>query len=85
MNLFYIHLFQIVFINFDLLFNTITHNKSHLLKKLAIIHSWKISKDSLLEFFITHEKKNVGPITFHYEKHCTVFHGINEFVKEIMI
>ena len=46
------------------------------MEKLAIIHSWKISKDVLLEFFEDHKKKNVGPITFHYEKSCTVFHGI---------
>lgn len=64
-------------INFDPLFNIITHNKSHKIENLIIIHAWKISESALLDFFETHKKKNVGPIQFNYEKDCTVFPGIS--------
>jgi hypothetical protein len=64
-------------IDFDPLFNIITHNKSHKLENLVIIHAWKISEGALLDFFETHKKKNIGPIQFNYEKDCTVFPGIS--------
>ncbi|RIA88170.1 hypothetical protein C1645_739589 [Glomus cerebriforme] len=64
-------------INFDPLFNVISHDKSQKLECLSIIHAWKISESALLDFFESHKKKNVGPIQFNYEKSCTVFHGIS--------
>jgi hypothetical protein len=68
--------------NFDLLFNEITIKSKNDLEKLAIVHGWKITSNSLENFFEYRKKKSFKPIGFYWESSCTVFKGISNICQK---
>ncbi|RIA97170.1 hypothetical protein C1645_871540 [Glomus cerebriforme] len=68
--------------NFDLLFNEITMKSTNELEKLAIVHGWKITLNSLENFFEHRKKRSYKPIGFYWESSCTVFKGISNICQK---
>ncbi|CAB5375482.1 uncharacterized protein OCT59_017381 [Rhizophagus irregularis] len=68
--------------NFDLLFNEITIKSKNDLEKLAIVHGWKITSNSLENFFESRKKRSFKPIGFYWESSCTVFKGISNICQK---
>ncbi|GBB83365.1 hypothetical protein RclHR1_01010006 [Rhizophagus clarus] len=68
--------------NFDLLFNEITIKSKNDLEKLAIVHGWKITSNSLENFFESRKRRSFKPIGFYWESSCIVFKGISNICQK---